>query len=115
MTVDKLGLIPPNVDPTWYAPLTVISTCMEVNVAVMCASIPVFWPILKQIGFGRITVVKEVEVKSEPRRRLTADEQSEYDEELQLTFDPVRSKSMYPLRPSLSEATSARTFARSSK
>ena len=66
--------IPP--DPTWYPPTTVLLSVIEINTAMLTASIPIFWPVLRQFSFDRIVVVNEIIVKSEPRA----------DDELELTW-----------------------------
>ena len=107
-----MGLVPPNADTTFYTPLTVISSCLEVNTAVLCASIPVFWPVIKHLGFsGPITVVNEVTVKSEPRSNVVADDRLD-DDERQLTWDPLRQN--YPLKETASRGTLNRSRSRSS-
>lgn len=54
-------------DPTWLAPTSFILSCLEVDVAILCASVPVFWPIISALTVGKIFVVDEVIVRSEDR------------------------------------------------
>lgn len=54
-------------DPSWRAPIGVILVILEIKMAIICASIPIFWPILVRLGFGKILVVQEVQVKTEDR------------------------------------------------
>ncbi|KAH7033035.1 uncharacterized protein B0I36DRAFT_104209 [Microdochium trichocladiopsis] len=56
----------PVMDPTWYACSAIVLAVVEVDMASMCASIPVFWPIL-QDSWGKIFVTQEVEVVHESR------------------------------------------------
>ncbi|CAK7219473.1 hypothetical protein SCUCBS95973_003833 [Sporothrix curviconia] len=49
------------VDSTFYAPDTVLLASLEVNLSSICASVPIFWPVLRQQVF-RILVTKEVEI-----------------------------------------------------
>jgi hypothetical protein len=51
----------PTLDPTWYSPITIVLSDLEVDVASICASAPVFWPVLCQKVLT-IFVTKEVEV-----------------------------------------------------
>lgn len=53
-------------DPTWYGPISIILAVLEINCASICASVPVFWPVLSK-HFGQIFVTKEVEVRHEDR------------------------------------------------
>lgn len=57
-------------DPTWYGPKAILLAVVEVDLATMTASVPVFWPLLQE-GFGRIFVTQEVEVT---HQRLSGDD-----------------------------------------
>lgn len=61
----------PTFDPTWYAPISVILAAVEVDVAMVCACVPVFWPVLRD-GLGKIYVTKEIEITHD-RRMGSAD------------------------------------------
>ncbi|KAF6827198.1 hypothetical protein CMUS01_09113 [Colletotrichum musicola] len=52
----------PTFDPTWYAPLPMLLSILEIDVAAICASLPVFWPVLSS-GIGGIFVTHEVKVE----------------------------------------------------
>ncbi|KJR88177.1 uncharacterized protein SPSK_07806 [Sporothrix schenckii 1099-18] len=54
------------VDSTFYAPDTVLLSSLEVNLASICASVPIFWPVLRQQVF-RILVTREVEIVRDER------------------------------------------------
>ncbi|KAH8205481.1 hypothetical protein TruAng_000387 [Truncatella angustata] len=56
----------PTFDPTWYSPISIILSAIEVDVASICASIPVFWPVLTN-SVGEIFVTKEVHIIHEER------------------------------------------------
>ncbi|TEA16146.1 hypothetical protein C8034_v001061 [Colletotrichum sidae] len=51
----------PTLDVTWYAPVPMVLTALEIDVAAICASLPVFWPVLKS-SMGNIFVTHEVKV-----------------------------------------------------
>ncbi|KAF2804669.1 uncharacterized protein BDZ99DRAFT_425517 [Mytilinidion resinicola] len=57
----------PVFDVTWYAPPIFIFSSLEVEVAILCASIPIFWPLVASLSFGKILVVNEISVHSAPR------------------------------------------------
>lgn len=57
----------PTVDPPWYAPPIILMSVLEVNLAILTASMPIFWPYLASIGTSGIKVMQEVIVRSEPR------------------------------------------------
>jgi hypothetical protein len=71
-----LGLNENRVDSTFYSPVPVILGSLEINVAILAASIPIFWPVVKHFGFFKITVVNEVTVESEPRAQFNTRERS---------------------------------------
>lgn len=48
-----------NVDFTWWYPLALIFSCLEVDFAITCASMPIFWPVLVA-SLPQIFVTKEV-------------------------------------------------------
>ncbi|OHE96338.1 hypothetical protein CORC01_08410 [Colletotrichum orchidophilum] len=58
----------PTLDPTWYAPGPVALSILEIDMAAICASLPVFWPVL-QNSMGMIFVTHEVKVTTETIER----------------------------------------------
>jgi hypothetical protein len=52
----------PTFDPTWYSPTSGILATIEVDIATVCASVPVFWPVLRDSVSERIFVTKEVQI-----------------------------------------------------
>lgn len=65
LSIRRLGSVPV-FDPTFATPLVYITSVLEVNMAIICASIPIFWP-LGQASFGKnnILVVNEIVVKTD--------------------------------------------------
>jgi hypothetical protein len=53
-------------DPTWYGPISLLLAALEVNCASICASVPIFWPVISPY-FGTIFVTQEVRVEHEYR------------------------------------------------
>lgn len=51
----------PYPDPTWFTPIYVILSNTEIQLAIICASMPIFWPIIEQ-SFAAIFVRYDVEV-----------------------------------------------------
>ncbi|KAL7624349.1 hypothetical protein AAE478_005911 [Parahypoxylon ruwenzoriense] len=63
----------PVLDPTWYAPTSIVLAALEVDLASICASIPTFWPALARFGLlGTIFVTQEVHITHQ-HRRLSSD------------------------------------------
>ncbi|KAK0372418.1 hypothetical protein CPAR01_12437 [Colletotrichum paranaense] len=57
----------PTLDPSWYGCVPIVLAAVEINLATICASLPVFWPTL-QSSIGHIFITKEIEITSEIRR-----------------------------------------------
>lgn len=56
----------PTLDPSWYGSVPAVLSVLEVNLATICASLPVFWPVIEE-NLGRILVTREVDVTRETR------------------------------------------------
>lgn len=57
----------PTFDPTWYGATPIVLSSMEVDLATICASLPVFWPVITK-NVGQIFVTHEVKITREHRR-----------------------------------------------
>ncbi|CAJ2503364.1 Uu.00g107580.m01.CDS01 [Anthostomella pinea] len=51
----------PTFDPTWYSPVSILLGMMEVTGASICASVPVFWPVLTA-RIEEILVTREIQI-----------------------------------------------------
>ncbi|KAJ0107968.1 hypothetical protein J7T55_008104 [Diaporthe amygdali] len=58
----------PAFDPTWYGTTPIVLSCMEVDLAAICASLPVFWPVIQKSIGSVIIVTHEVKITREQRR-----------------------------------------------
>lgn len=54
----------PTFDPSWYGCGAIVLAALEVSLATVCASLPVFWPVMK-FNWGTIFVTYEVSVTRE--------------------------------------------------
>lgn len=63
-----------DLDTTFYTPDPILLSVMEVSIASICASIPIFWPVLSR-HWSRLLVVvtKEVKVSREDRFKEVED------------------------------------------
>lgn len=52
----------PTFDPTWYGATAIVLSILEVDIATIMASLPVFWPYLRR-NIDRIMITHEIEVK----------------------------------------------------
>ncbi|KAF2115940.1 hypothetical protein BDV96DRAFT_599480 [Lophiotrema nucula] len=59
--VKHRGNLAESLDFTWWYPLTLIISCIEVDFAIMCASMPIFWPLITS-SWNEIFVTREVHV-----------------------------------------------------
>lgn len=57
----------PTFDPTWYGPTPIVLSSIEVSLATICASLPVFWPVIKKNLGPYIMVTHEVKITRESR------------------------------------------------
>ncbi|KAH8881859.1 hypothetical protein GQ53DRAFT_754023 [Thozetella sp. PMI_491] len=71
----KAGMYPAQ-DPTWYAPISIALSALEIDLASICASIPVFWPVI-EAQFGKIFITREIEITTEERWQITSSDESE--------------------------------------
>ncbi|CAN9250803.1 unnamed protein product [Alternaria alternata] len=62
--VETKGATSPYVDYTWWSPTLIILSCLEIDLAIICASMPIFWPIIEK-SFSAIFVSYEVQVVEE--------------------------------------------------
>ncbi|KAL6709933.1 hypothetical protein ACN47E_000718 [Coniothyrium glycines] len=74
LSIKRAGTIPIP-DMTYYTPIIYIFGVLEVNIAIIAASIPTFWPAIAKFATNRIFVVNEVviQVESAPRESFTSD------------------------------------------
>lgn len=59
--VQHSAALTPYPDFTWWTPISVILSCLEIDLAIICASIPIFWPVLQK-SLSAIFVRHEIEV-----------------------------------------------------
>ncbi|KAF2471759.1 uncharacterized protein BDR25DRAFT_367608 [Lindgomyces ingoldianus] len=60
----------PYIDFTWWTPVSVILSCLEIDLAIICASMPIFWPVLEK-SFSHIFVTHEVHITEHRRLNET--------------------------------------------
>ncbi|PSN68649.1 hypothetical protein BS50DRAFT_619467 [Corynespora cassiicola Philippines] len=56
----------PYIDFTWWPPISIILSCLEIDLAIICASMPIFWPVIEK-SFDKIFVTHEVHIVEEHR------------------------------------------------
>lgn len=59
-----------SLDFTWWYPLTLILSALEIDFAIICASIPIFWPVIVS-ALPQIFVTQEVRVTHQYRSSET--------------------------------------------
>jgi hypothetical protein len=60
--VETRATTSPTFDPTWYGATPIVLSSMEVYLAVICASLPVFWPVMQKTIGSVIIVTHEVKI-----------------------------------------------------
>jgi len=64
MSTNRAGTVPV-IDMSFYTPIIYIFAVLEVNFAIITASIPIFWPVIVTLASNKIFVVNEVEIHVE--------------------------------------------------
>ncbi|EMD88857.1 hypothetical protein COCC4DRAFT_137122 [Bipolaris maydis ATCC 48331] len=64
LVVNRAGTLP-NLDMSFHTPVVYIFAVLEVNFAIITASIPIFWPVIATLASNKIFVVNEVEIHVE--------------------------------------------------
>jgi hypothetical protein len=54
----------PYPDFTWWAPVSFILSCLEIDLAIFCASVPIFWPVIQK-SISAIFVSYEVKIEEQ--------------------------------------------------
>lgn len=92
----------PTLDPSWYGCVPSVLSVLEVNLATICASLPVFWPVIKE-NLGRILVTREVDVTRETRDFSTINNHWEDSDTYALEVVPSTQKPLHDQRYMLSQ------------
>ncbi|RAR05432.1 integral membrane protein [Stemphylium lycopersici] len=64
LAVNRAGTVP-ILDMSYHVPVVYILGILEVNLAIVTASIPIFWPVIAELAGNKIFVVNEVEIHVE--------------------------------------------------
>ncbi|KAF2439577.1 hypothetical protein P171DRAFT_458070 [Karstenula rhodostoma CBS 690.94] len=64
ISIKRIGTVPV-FDPSWYTPTVYIFSVLELNMAILTASIPIFWPLVTSIAANKILIVNEIEIRTE--------------------------------------------------
>ncbi|KAF2872343.1 hypothetical protein BDV95DRAFT_380891 [Massariosphaeria phaeospora] len=81
----------PYIDFTWWSPISIILSSLEIDLAIMCASIPIFWPVIEK-SLAQIFVTREVRVTE--HRRLDDEQGLAYELEHNHKMGMERSASL---------------------
>lgn len=64
LSINRAGTVP-IIDMSFHTPIVYIFAVLEVNFAIITASIPIFWPVIATLASNKIFVVNEVEIRVE--------------------------------------------------
>ena len=59
--VEHSAGLSPYPDFTWWTPISIILSCLEIDLAIVCASMPIFWPVIQK-SLSAIFVSHEIQV-----------------------------------------------------
>jgi hypothetical protein len=68
LSVNRAGTIP-ILDMPYHTPVVFLCSILEVSIAIMAASIPIFWPVITTLATNKIWVINEIEVRVETTSR----------------------------------------------
>lgn len=68
LSMNRAGTIPV-IDMSYFTPFVYIFGVLEVNLAIIAASVPTFWPVIAKIAANKIFVVNEIEIHVERASR----------------------------------------------
>ncbi|KAF2998509.1 hypothetical protein E8E13_004036 [Curvularia kusanoi] len=74
LCIKRAGTVPVP-DMTYYTPVVYIFSVLEVNIAILVASIPIFWPMISSFATNKILVVNEIVVHVEQYPKTSLDGQ----------------------------------------
>lgn len=66
LSIKRAGTVP-IFDPSFNQPAVYVFSLLELDLAILCASIPIFWPLVTSLAANKILVVQEVEIRSDQR------------------------------------------------
>jgi hypothetical protein len=66
LSIKRAGTTPV-FDPSFATPTVYVFSVLEVNIAILTASIPIFWPLVTSFAANKILVVNEIEVRTDRR------------------------------------------------
>lgn len=75
LCINRAGTVP-ILDMSYHTPVVYIFSVLEVNIAILCASIPIFWPMISSFATNKILVVNEIVVHVEEYPKTSMDGQS---------------------------------------
>ena len=61
LSVNRAGTIPV-MDMSFHTPIVFVFSVLEINIAIVAASIPIFWPVIATLASNEIFVVNEVQI-----------------------------------------------------
>ncbi|KAJ4299100.1 hypothetical protein N0V90_004344 [Kalmusia sp. IMI 367209] len=64
LSIRRIGTVPV-FDPSYATPTVYIFSALEVNMAILTASIPIFWPLVTSLAANKILIVNEIEIRTE--------------------------------------------------
>lgn len=112
LCINRAGTVP-ILDMSYHTPVVYIFSVLEVNIAILCASIPIFWPMISSFAADKILVVNEIVVHVEEYSKSSIDGQPGIGLAAQAAFkSPPESPSDTPRQHATRLSIISRTFDR---
>jgi hypothetical protein len=94
LSVNRAGTVPV-LDMPYHTPVVYLFSVLEVNIAIIAASIPIFWPVISTLASNKIWVVNEIEVRVEDTSRGSVSTNGEIGLEERGSWSKLDSKDEY--------------------
>ncbi|KAF1850087.1 uncharacterized protein K460DRAFT_372457 [Cucurbitaria berberidis CBS 394.84] len=72
LSFNRAGTVP-ILDMSYHTPIVYVFAVLEVNIAIIAASVPIFWPAIMTLAANKIFVVNEIEIHVEEASRNSFD------------------------------------------
>jgi hypothetical protein len=118
LSLHRAGTVPV-FNPPYHTPPVYIFSVLEIDVALICASVPIFWPLVQNMSLAKILVVNEITVRTERRSEaidLIGGSKAEFGggdmEDGRASKISVRASKQDPDRPHFGHSRLGRTLSR---
>jgi hypothetical protein len=94
LAINRAGTVP-NLDMSYHTPVVYLFSVLEVNLTIITASVPIFWPMIATLATNKIWVVNEIEVRVETTSRESISTNTEGDSPDRRSWTKLESKDSF--------------------